>query len=196
MPRAQNQNQQQVRNSAGTIFLFGRPSSIPKRHILHGRRFDLHLFACLCEKICSLRMPRITFGTTSSFVSSFIYRKPDHSSIHQPSSTLTERVDDHAEHWVKFHDSINQSSKPSRSKIRGATNISTGSKTAVVEMKRLESLASVPNQQKVSIGINKNTTSRPTKTPVPKKEFLPPSKVSHLLIQNTLLIIDSSQTAR
>jgi len=78
--------------------------------------------------------------------------------IHQPSSTSTERVDDHAEHWVKFHDSINPTSKPSRSKIRGVTSISTGTKPAAVEMKRFESLASVPNQKKVSTGIDKNST--------------------------------------
>ena len=103
-------------------------------------------------------MTQLTFGTTSLFISSFIFYKPDHSSLHQPSSTSTERVDDHAEYWIKFHDSINPTSKPSKSKIRGATSILTETKTAAVEIKRLESLASVPKQQKVSSGIDKNST--------------------------------------
>jgi hypothetical protein len=126
--------------------------------------------------------------------------------IHQNSSTVfhtsTERVDDHADHWIKFHDTINPVSKqPSKLKTRGPTSISTAmAKPAASEMEKLESLASIPNQQKVPAGINKMQPLQTTKTPVPKKESLVksllPLKVRPPYLQHTLHIIDSLQTAR
>ena len=67
---------------------------------------------------------------------------------------LTERVNDHANHWIKFHDSINPVSKQSsKSKSHGPTSIPKSTMKPVAS-----ELESVPNQQKVSAGIDKNAT--------------------------------------
>jgi hypothetical protein len=82
----------------------------------------------------------------------------------QNSSTVShissERVDDHANHWIKFHDSINPVSKQSsKLKTCGPSSISTATtKPAANKMEKLGPVASVMNQQKVSAGIDKNET--------------------------------------
>ena len=76
------------------------------------------------------------------------------------SHILSERVADHADHWIKFHDSINPVSKQSsKFKTRGPSSISTATtKPAANEMEKIGPVASIMNQQKVSAGIDKNAT--------------------------------------
>jgi hypothetical protein len=70
----------------------------------------------------------------------------------QNSSTVfhisSERVDDHADHWIEFHDSINPASKQSsKLNTRGPSSISIATtKSAANEMEKPESFASVTNQ--------------------------------------------------
>ena len=73
---------------------------------------------------------------------------------------LTEHANNHTDHWIKFHDSINPVSKQSsKSKPRDPTIIpASRMKPAAGKMKKPESIASVPNQHKISTGINKNAT--------------------------------------
>jgi hypothetical protein len=113
---------------------------------------------------------------------------------------LSERVGDHANHWIKFYDSINPVSKQSsKLKTRGPTSISTATKKpAANEMEKPESLVSVPNQQKVSTGIDKNATFANYQDSCTKKGIIGQvtTAIKGESTRHTLHIIDSLQTAR